>query len=99
MIADRILELLGNTPAAYGPKDKWPVIFADLFFYSLPIIFILLFVAPFIWIFWYKKRPFTLRTFGLTLLKGVGFVFLGLVALFFLASYLQGLAFRAIHGG
>lgn len=97
MFVDRILHMLGENPAYIYPEDKWPNVLAILFIYSLPVIFILLFIGPAIWIFWYKKTPFTLRNIGKALVRGIGFIFLGLIALYFLASYLQGLAFKALN--
>lgn len=99
LLADKILRWLGNNPAAYPQADdKWPVIFADIFFYSLPYIFGLLFFSPFIWML-IKKKKFTLKTTGMAALQGVGLMILGVVVLYLLASYLQGQAFKALNGG
>lgn len=100
LLADKILRWLGENPAAYPQvDDKWPAIAAILFFYSLPIIFGLLLIAPFIWIWFKKKRKFTLKNIGIAILQSIGLVFLGLLGLFLLAMFFQGLAFRALQGG
>lgn len=56
MLADTILRLLGNNPAAYSEKTKWPVIVADLTDLAVPIVITLLFFAPFAFLVWRKKK-------------------------------------------
>lgn len=98
ILADRILRWLGNNPAAYPQlDDKWPVIVADLLFYSLPIIFGLLFLLPLLWL-WFGKKKLTLRSVGLALLKGLGLVVLGVIGWFLFLSFGLGQIARELYG-
>lgn len=98
LLADKILYWLSTDPTQYSAPDKWPAVTVKIFFLALPFIFGLLVIAPFIWIWFKKKRKFTLKNIGIAILQSIGLVILGLLALFLLAMFLQGLAFRALQG-
>lgn len=97
MFADKILQLLGENPDYIYSVDKWPVVFTKLFFYSLPLIFALLIIIPFV-LLWHKKKKFNWRNIGIALLQSAGLVVLGVVALFFLFSFMLGQVFQAVNG-
>lgn len=98
LVANKILLWLGEIPESYAqPDDKWPAIFAIVFFHILPIALGLLFISPLFWL-WFKKKKWTLRNLGLAILQGVALVIIGLMLLFFFAAYLQGKAFEALNG-
>ena len=99
IFVDKLLRWLETDPVQYSAPDKWPAVIVQIFFYSLPIIFGLLIIAPFIWIWFKKKRKYTLKNTGLALVQSVGLVVLGLLVLYMLAMFFQGLAFRAFYGG
>lgn len=99
ILPDKILRWFGTDPTQYGTPDKWPAVTVEIFFRALPVIFGILIIAPFIWIWFKKKRKFTLKNIGIAILQSIGLVILGLLALFLLAMFLQGLAFRALQGG
>ncbi|TVM01273.1 MAG: hypothetical protein CV087_11090 [Candidatus Brocadia sp. WS118] len=89
-IANYLLRWLGNNPAAYPQlDDKWPVIFADMLFYSIPVFFIVLFIFPFFWL-WLKKRKLSLKNFGIAIVQSIGLIILGIIGLFFLYSFMLG---------
>ena len=70
LIADLLLRLLGENPAAYPhSNDKWPVILADLIDIAVPIVILLLFIAPLLIIKLLKKR-FTIPNVIIALIIG-----------------------------
>lgn len=96
--ADKILLWFGTDPTQFNTPDKWPAVIVEFFFRLLPIVFFLLLIAPFIWIWFKKKRQYTLKNIGIALAQSVGLIIAGLVALFLLAMLLQGLAFCELYG-
>lgn len=98
MLADFLLKLLGNNPAAYPTaEDKWITISVELTMYSIPIILILLFISPFIFL-WICKKRFTLKNIVIALITSTALVSLALFGLWLAFWYLQGLAFRDLYG-
>ena len=98
MLADFLLKLLGNNPAAYPTvEDKWITISVELTMYSIPILLVLLLISPFVFL-WLRKKRFSLKNIVLAILVSAALVSLALYGLWLSFWYLQGLAFRDLHG-
>ncbi len=98
MIADTLLRLLGANPIAYpDPEDKWIVIGVRAAFVAVPIILIILFLAPFLYL-WFKKKRFTLRNVLISLLVGAVLLALGVGGVYVTILILHGLAVQDIYG-
>lgn len=88
MLADLLLRLLGNNPAAYPTAtDKWIKISVIFTFYAVPILLGLLFTSPFIFL-WIGKKKFSIRNLLLAMLigalllsLGIGLIYLGIMLL------------------
>ena len=71
MIADFLLKLLGEEPAAYpDANDKWPAIFGVVSFYFVPYGMIIVFLLPFIFLLLTRKK-FTRKRIILATVIGV----------------------------
>lgn len=99
MLSDILLKILGENPAAYqSAKHKTAIIIVDLAFILVPLILILLFLSPFIYL-WLKKKRFTLRNILISFFVGAGLVALGMLGVYGSILLLHGLAVQDIYGG
>ncbi|MEX0649987.1 MAG: hypothetical protein WD200_03230 [Candidatus Andersenbacteria bacterium] len=79
------------------PRDKLAAFLTLAFFVGVPILLILLFIAPFFYL-WLKKKKFTFWNIVLSLFAGIVLVALGIYGAIFFIEYLQGAAFNALYG-
>ncbi|MEX1112602.1 MAG: hypothetical protein WEC84_04010 [Candidatus Andersenbacteria bacterium] len=70
MVADILLRILGDNPGPYYPEDKWPAIFAILSELIVPYGQTMLFLAPFL-VTYLWKRKFTPTSVGVSLAIGI----------------------------
>lgn len=97
MIVDYLLYLLNGDPGAYyTSEDKWIAAGARFIIFAIPFYLLFLFLAPFLYI-WWKKKRFSFKTIGIAVVTSVALVAFGLLSLVAAFYVLQGAAFCGIY--
>lgn len=97
-IADFLLRLLGEEPAAYPhADDKWPAILAVTIDLAVPFIIFLLLILPLL-ILRIRRKKFTVLNTTIAIVIGIGLAYAGYYLNEWSYGYGVGVIFREIYG-
>ncbi len=98
MVVDILLKLLGRNPSAFNDSSKWSAVIASLLFYGAPIFLLLLFISPFLYI-WFHSKKFNLKSIIIGVITGFILVAIGVYAMYWAFLLLGSLAVYSLYGG